>query len=571
MKLFGFEIIRKDDNSASTQTFTLPGVADDVGNAGIVGVQAFSGNLYSNNQSTAIEVTENNHIQQCREIAGYHEVDDAIEEIISEAIITVENMDSIKLDLSNTQFPDPIKDKIRKSFKKIYNILDFKTKGHGIFRRWYIDGRLNYHIVVDEKNMKSGIQELRYIDPKKIRRVRQFIGSTPDNTLIGKIDEYYIYNASGINDALMTDVQGVRVSKDSIAYAHSGLTDSNNRYIVSFLNKAIANANKLRTLENSMVIYRLVRAPERRIFYIDVANLPKARAEQYLQGIMQKYKTKLTYDSVTGKIRDDRSVMSMTEDYFIPRRDGAKSTEITTLQGQSMNGGVDELEYFKKQLLQSLNVPLARMDSSSSFNVGNSGEITKEESNFSKFITRLQTQFSILFDELMEKELILTQVMSIEEWEYERKNIHYEFLKDNYFVELQQSDMFASRLGLLGQAEPFIGTYFSKEYVFKNILKMTDEEIEIEKQRIAKEKEDNPDVHEPTEVTHQVNLQHQLASIEVDKENSMIGKDEPNPFREDFGTHTNSDSNKLDEAITQMILDMRLSKNIITSVDDITK
>jgi hypothetical protein len=333
LRLFGFEIIRQEDKGSNTQTFVQPSVVDEIGNAQVVGINGFGGNFYSNSQATSMEITENNHIQQCREIAMYHEVDSAIEEIVSEAIVSDENKDSIKIDLSNTQFSEPVRIKVRKAFKKIYNILDFKTKGHSIFRRWYIDGRLNYHIVIDENNTKAGIQELRYVDPKKIRRVRQFVPTDGNAlSLSGKISEFFQYNANGIDEKMEIGQQGIQISKDSIAYCHSGLPDANNKYIVSFLGKSIPTANKLRTLENSMVIYRLVRAPERRIFYIDVGNLPKARAEQYLQGIMQKYKTKLTYDSVTGKIRDDRSVMAMTEDFFIPRRDGNKSTEILPLQ-----------------------------------------------------------------------------------------------------------------------------------------------------------------------------------------------------------------------------------------------
>jgi hypothetical protein len=532
LRLFGFEIIRQEDKGSNIQTFVQPSAVDDVGNAQVVGVNGFGGNFYSNSQATSMEITENSHIQQCREISMYHEVDSAIEEIVSEAIVSDENIDSIKLDLSATSFSDPVREKVRKSFKKIYNILDFKTKGYGIFRRWYVDGRLNYHIVIDENDTKAGIQELRYIDPKKIRRIRQFVPVDGNaQSLSGRISEFYQYNANGIDEKQEIGHQGIQIAKDSIAYCHSGLTDANNKYIVSFLGKAIATANKLRTLENSMVIYRLVRAPERRIFYIDVGNLPKARAEQYLQGIMQKYKTKLTYDSVTGKIRDDRSVMAMTEDFFIPRRDGNKSTEILPLQGAAQNGGVDELDYFKKELLKSLNVPYARLDSNGTFNTGNAGEISKEEANFAKFIGRLRTQFNSLFDDLLAKELVLTNVMSIEEWESERKNVHYDYLKDNYFVELQQSDVFANRLGTLAQAEPYVGKYFSSEYVFKNILMMTDEEIEVEKARIAKEKKENPEMHTPTDQMHQLNLHQGMANIDVDKEIAIADELEPNPFK----------------------------------------
>jgi hypothetical protein len=567
--LFGFEIVRRDEPSESVQTFVQPSVVDDIGNAQVIGVNGYMGNHYSNAQATSIEITENNHIQQCREISMYHEIDSAIEEIVSEAIITDENQDSIKLDLSQTSFSDPIREKVRQSFKKVYNILDFKTKGYNIFRKWYIDGRLYYHIVIDEKSPKTGIKELRNIDPKKIRRIRQFVPDGNHTTSFsGKILEYYVYNSSGIDDHLQSNEQGTKISKDSIAYAHSGLTDANNKYIVSFLNKAIAPTNKLRTLENSMVIYRLVRAPERRIFYIDVGNLPKGRAEQYLQTIAQKYKTKLTYDSVSGKIKDDRQIMSMTEDYFIPRRDGNKSTEVVPLQGASQNGGVDELEYFKKELLRTLNVPYSRLDSNSSFNIGNSGEMSKEEANFAKFIARLRTQFNMIFDDLLGKDLVLTQVMSIEEWESEKKNIHYDYLKDNYFAELLQSDMLATRLGTLAQAEPYVGKYFSMEFVKRNILMQTDEEIENEAKQIEKEFADDPDHHVPVDSLHQTNLHKQMTDIDMDKEIAVNATIDPNPFKEELAV--DNSTIKLNESMTALFKSMTHENLKMIDIDDIT-
>ena len=567
--LFGFEVVRKDEPSESIQTFVQPSVIDEVGNAQIIGVNGYMGNHYSNASATSIETTENSHIQQCREIAMYHEIDSAIEEIVSEAIISGENEDSIKLDLSQTGFSDPIRGKVRKSFKKVYNILDFKIKGYNIFRKWYIDGRLYYHIVIDEKSPKSGIKELRNIDPKKMRRIRQFVPDGNNTTSFsGKVVEYYVYNNTGIDDHLQSTEQGTRISKDSIAYTHSGLTDANNKYIVSFLNKAIAPTNKLRTLENSMVIYRLVRAPERRIFYIDVGNLPKGRAEQYLQGIAQKYKTKLTYDSGTGKIKDDRQIMSMTEDYFIPRRDGNKSTEVVPLAGASQNGGVDELEYFKKELLRTLNVPYSRLDSNSSFNIGNSGEMSKEEANFAKFISRLRTQFNMLFDDLLGKELVLTQVMSIEEWESEKKNIHYDYLKDNYFAELLQSDMLATRLGTLAQAEAYVGKYFSMEYVKKHILMQTDEEIENEAKQIEKEYADDPDHHIPVDSMHQTNLHQQMTNIDMDKEIAVNAATDPNPFKEEVTV--DDSTTKLNESMTELFKSMTHANLKIIDIDDIT-
>lgn len=983
--LFGFEVVRKEEPSETIQTFVQPSVVDEVGNAQIIGVNGYMGNHYSNASATSIEITENNHIQQCREIAMYHEIDSAIEEIVSEAIITDENEDSIKLDLSQTTFSEAVRVKVRNSFKKVYNILDFKTKGYNIFRKWYIDGRLYYHIVIDEKSPKSGIKELRNIDPKKIRRIRQFVPDASNkNSFSGKVVEHYVYNNTGIDDQLQSAEQGTRISKDSIAYSHSGLTDANNKYIVSFLNKAIAPTNKLRTLENSMVIHRLclvgnsrikttngysyikdinigdevysydnngnlaltkvnhtinngikptysvkskhhniigtethpilvhskftniieyvdikdinpdvhsfvfakldsdditkidsgrensviiegfdywvklkiknkelilkekskelniklstirnflyasqyvpestanyildsigytgernytkklsgfcknsvnfpeyvdeefsklfgfligdgsigkydivfaegvhpelneyysnlmkkyfgncvrgntprtysnwkssntlgaeimhkmgyidgcknkripewvfnsddkikmafvvglvdadgcikvnkttelwsaeielanerliddvkelwtsmgyssghirhrikpagriikgnnyplpeskswtiyislkplekfekintveyfadvevfdigveheehnfvangvvvhnTRAPERRIFYIDVGNLPKGRAEQYLQGIAQKYKTKVTYDSVTGKIRDDRSIMSMTEDYFIPRRDGNKSTEVVPLAGATQAGGVDELEHFKKEVLKTLNVPYSRLDSGSTFNIGNSGEMSKEEANFAKFISRLRTQFNMIFDDLLGKELVLTQVMSIEEWESEKKNIHYDYLKDNYFAELLQSDMLATRLGTLAQAEPYVGKYFSMEFVKKHILMQTDEEMENEAKQIEKEYEDDPDHHVPVDSLHQTNLHQQMTDIDMDKEIAVNAAVDPNPFKEEVVI--DDSAAKLNESMTELFKSMTHTNLKMIDIDDIT-
>jgi hypothetical protein len=570
LNLFGFEIIRTNNDNKEVQTFVHPTPVDDVGQANVIGTNSY-GNFYSNNSATAVDITENAHIQQCREIAAYHEVDNAIEDIVSEAIIADENEDSIKLDLSKTSFSDPVKQKVRKSFKKIYNILDFKTNGHNIFRKWYVDGRIYYHIVIDEKNIKDGIQELRNVDPKKMRRVRTFVNESGAsvNNLVGQVHEYYAYNPNGIDEKNTVDPNAIKIAKDSIAFAHSGLMDPNNKYIISYLHKAIANANKLRTLENSMVIYRLVRAPERRIFYIDVGNLPKARAEQYMYSVMQKYKTKITYDSVSGKIRDDRSIMSMTEDIYIPRRDASKSTEITTLEGlgKGSNGTVDELEYFKKQLRESLNVPASRQEGSQ-FNMGQVDGQSREEVKFSKFVNRLRTRFNALFDDLLGKELVLTRVMSIEEWEYEKRNIHYDYLKDNYFVELLESDMFATRLGTLAQAEPYIGKYISMEYARKNILKMTDEEIELEKKRIeAERKEHGDDVHTPAEMQHQANLHQITTDIDMEKELAVNDALEANPFAVKEDVDTEDSTEVLTAAMTDLFRSMTESNKLINADD----
>lgn len=542
-QLFGFSFQRAETEETKIQTFAPPSIADDLGQATLVGSSSFAGSQLPQQQTAAAEQSENSLIFQYRELALVNLVDIAIEEIVSEMIITDENADSIKLDLSNVEVSDQVKVKIRKSFKKILNLLDFKTKGHDIARRWYVDGRINYHIIIDEKNPRQGIKELRYIDPKKIKRIRSIVPlnkstdsrSFNSNTFNyqSKIIEYYMYHESGFDGKTDPTLQGIRIAKDSIAHANSGLTDPTNRIIIGFLHKAIPAANKLKTLENSLVIYRLVRAPERRIFYVDVGNLPRARAEQYMNNVMQRYKTKITYDTVSGKIKDDRNIMALTEDYWIPRQAGSKSTEIGTLQGMQANSQVDELEYFKKDLAQSLNVPYSRIAGDAVFALGRSGEISREEARFAKWITRLRTKFNQLFDELLEREIVLSQIMSLEEWEYIKKDVHYEYIKDNYFTELLQADMLASRVATLSQVEPYVGKYFSQEYVMKNILMMTDEEIENENAQIKKEREEDPSQHVPVDQVHQVNLAGQMADIDVDKETRIAkaqGK-EPNPFK----------------------------------------
>lgn len=541
--LFGFSFERQEKETSKIQTFAPPSVADELGASKIIGTNTFIGSQAQNPQAASLEVTENQYIMQYRQLAMIPTVDTAIEEIVSEAIIIDEVEDSIKIDLSGTNLSDPIKTKLRKSFKKIINLLDFKTKGYEIFRRWYIDGRLNYHTIIDEKNPKAGILEVRYIDPKKLKRIRELVPTTRGSTLNSnsysyesKIVEYYIYNENGVDAGSSALAQGIRISKDSIVHVNSGLTDPTNKLIIGFLHKSIADANKLNTLENSMVIYRLVRAPERRIFYVDVGNLPRARAEQYMHSVMQKYKTKLTYDTVTGKVRDDRNIMSLTEDYWIPRQGGSKSTEIGTLQGSQSSGTTDEVEYFRKKLMQSLNVPYSRLAGDTTFSLGRSGEVSRDEARFSKFISRLRTKFNSLFDELMKREVVLSQIMSLEEWEYIKRDVKYEYLKDNYFNELMESDMFANRIGVLAQVEPYVGTYFSKEYVYKSILKMTDSEIEEEKKRIQKEREsDDPNIHTPVDQMHQLNLQAQTNDLEIGKAQALSkippAGETPNPFK----------------------------------------
>lgn len=528
--LLGFTIKRKEEESSVT-TFVPPAITDDLGVANMMGgVPSFYGyNAALDSSISATEVSENSLITQYRDIAKYPEVDKAIEEIVSEAIIVDENDDSVKIDLSNTNLSEATKDKVRTSFKKILRLLDFKSKGFDIFRRWYVDSRINYHIIIDEKNFSRGIVELRFIDPKKIKKIRKVVKTESDK--IGtKYIEYYKYNEQGI-DSKESNTTSIDIAADSIAHANSGLTNTHNTAIIGYLDKAIAPANKLRTLEHSMVISRLVRAPERRLIYVDTGNLPRARAEQYMQSIVAKYKTKITYDTITGKVRDDRNIMALTEDYFIPRQNGSKSTEFSTLKSDAGNtNSVDEIEYLKKQLLEALNVPVTRLDSGAVFNIGRSGEISREEARFSKFIQRLRVKFNDLFDALLCRELVLTNVMSIEDWESVKKDVHYDYLKDNYFTELLESDALANRLGVLAQIEPYIGRFYSDEYVRKVILKQTDEEIKEIDAQIEKERNSDLDAHVPSETRHQVDLQTKLSTIPQQEVSDTASQ--PNPFKE---------------------------------------
>lgn len=520
--LFGFKLIR-DTPEGEVQTFAQPEITDDIGEAKqIPGMTSEFGILSAfanNNGNISIQESENNLISQYREIARNPEVDKAIEEIVSESIIVDEKSQSVKLDLADVELSEPIKEKMHESFKKTLRLLNFNQKGFDIFRRWYIDGRINYHIIIDEKNIKRGVVQLRYVDPKKIKRIRTQIVNN-DTKEVSWV-EYYEFSETGIDTQQSIQQpqkqQTIKISTDSIAHANSGLTNSKNNIIISYLDKAIAPANKLRSLENSMVIYRLVRAPERRLIYVDVGGLPKHRADQYMQSVVGKYKTKITYDTVTGKIRDDRNIMALTEDYFLPRINGSKATEFDTLSSQGTNAGaVDEIEYTKKQLLEALNVPVSRLESSM-FSMGRNNEISRDEARFSKFINRLRMKFNDLFDSILSRDLILTGVMSIEDWDKIKQDIHYDYLQDNYFTELVESDILANRIGVLQQIEPYIGIHYSNEYVRKNILRQTDEEIKQIQKQIKKEKASNPDAHTNADIFNQTELASRMNNIDLDK------------------------------------------------------
>ena len=397
---------------------------------------------------------------------------------------------------------DGIKTKIRQEFRHILSLLDFDKKSHEIYRNWYIDGRLYYHKVIDFKNPHEGIQELRYIDPMKMRYVRQQKKSEKDKYRLSnvnsdnpmdfefpQIEEYFVYSPKLTyptgNPSSMGGSQGIKMSKDSVTYCTSGLVDRNKGSTLSYLHKAIKSLNQLRMIEDSLVIYRLSRAPERRIFYIDVGNLPKVKAEQYLRDVMMRYRNKLVYDASTGEIRDDKKFMAMLEDFWLPRREGGRGTEISTLPGGQNLGEITDIEYFKKKLFRSLNVPSSRMDGEGGFNLGRSSEILRDEVKFSKFVSRLRKRFSYMFHDMLRTQLILKNIITPEDWDIMEEHIQYDFLYDNHFAELKDAELLNERLNMVQVAEPYVGKYFSQDYLRRKILRQTDEEI-VEQDKIMK-------------------------------------------------------------------------------------
>ena len=383
-----------------------------------------------------------------------------------------------------------IKKRIKEEFERILQLLDFNNKAHDIFRRWYVDGRIFYHKVIDSQNPRKGIQQLRYIDPRKIKKVREVqTGRKGQVDVVKKFKEFYIYNQHG--HQVNNTSTGVKLTFDSIAYCPSGLIDMHKGTVLSYLNKAIKPVNQLRMIEDSVVIYRISRAPERRIFYIDVGNLPKIKAEQYLKDVMNRYRNKLVYDASTGEIRDDRNHMSMLEDFWLPRREGGRGTEITTLPGGANLGEIDDITYFQRKLYRSLNVPISRLEAEQNFSLGRSTEITRDELKFTKFVGKLRKKFSVIFNDLLKTQLILTGVIAEEEWKSMSEHIQFDFLQDNNFTELKNAELLKERLEMLSQVENYVGTYFSKEWVKKNVLHLTDDEIGEMQKQMDSEGDDN--------------------------------------------------------------------------------
>ena len=459
--------------------------------------------------------TEFELIKRYREMALHPECDSAIEDIVNEAIVSDSYDSPIEIELSNLNASDGIKKIIRQEFKYILDLLDFDKKAHEIYRNWYIDGRLYYHKIIDLKNPSEGLKELRYIDAMKMRYVRKQkkndkarlnalnpLKNDPMDYDFPELEEFFIYNPksiTGANPMQNSGSPGIKMTKDSIAYCTSGLVDRNRGSTLSYLHKAIKSLNQLRMIEDSLVIYRLSRAPERRIFYIDVGNLPKQKAEQYLRDVMMRYRNKLVYDAQTGEIRDDKKYMAMLEDFWLPRREGGRGTEISTLPGGQNLGEITDIEYFKKKLYRSLNVPPSRMDGEGGFNLGRSSEILRDELKFSKFVGRLRKRFSGMFNDMLKTQLLLKNVITPDDWEIMSEHIQYDFLYDNHFSELKEAELMNERLSLAATAEPYVGKYYSQDYVRRKILRQTDIEI-LEQDKIIENEIKKGIIPDPTTI-----------------------------------------------------------------------
>ena len=491
-RLFGFSIEDKDKESPSVISPVPQNNEDGVDHyisSGFYGQYVDIEGVYR---------TEFDLIKRYREMSLHPECDGAIEDVVNEAIVSDLYDSPIEIELSNLNASDKLKTAIRKEFKYLKEILDFDKKSHEIFRNWYVDGRLYYLKVIDVKKPQEGIKDLRYIDPLKIKYIRQ--EKKKPNTLANnprseelkltspEIEEYFAYNptpttASNTFQSGGTQKSVVKIAKDSISYCTSGLVDRNKGTVLSYLHKAIKSLNQLRMIEDSLVIYRLSRAPERRIFYIDVGNLPKVKAEQYLREVMNRYRNKLSYNAQTGEVRDDKKFMSMMEDFWLPRREGGRGTEITTLPGGQNLGELSDIEYFQKKLYRSLGVPESRIAAEGGFNLGRSSEILRDELKFAKFVGRLRKRFANMFTDMLKTQLLLKNIVSVEDWNSISDHIQYDFLYDNQFAELKESELMNERLGILATIEPYIGKYYSNEYVRRKVLRQTDAEmIEIDEQ-----------------------------------------------------------------------------------------
>lgn len=514
--LFGFTISREKDEveQAVQQSFSPPSQEDG---ALTITSAAYYG-TYVDLDGTAKNEVE--LISRYREMAMQPEIESAIDDIVNEAICQDDDGKSIDIILDDLEQPDKIKKAIKAEFQTVLRLLNYKRMGQDIFRRYYVDGRLYYHVIIDRENPAAGIQELRYIDPRKLRKIREMKKQKDERTgaeIMKVVNEYYIYN-----DKIVTGSSsnygpvGVRITTDSIVSVVSGLMDSRRAVVLSYLHKAIKPLNQLRMIEDATVIYRISRAPERRIFYIDVGNLPKLKAEQYLRDIMVKYKNKLVYDANTGEVRDDRKFMSMMEDFWLPRREGGKGTEITTLPGGQNLGELEDVKYFQKKLYGALNVPISRLEPNQGFSIGRVAEVTRDELKFNKFIERIRSKFSEVFDHAMRVQLVLKGICTAEEWDLFKENIYYDFIKDNNFTELKDAELMKERLTLLASIDPYVGSYYSRGWVQRQVLRMNDDDIELMDKEIDEEK--SMGLGLPTEITTQVAQQQMMGQVDAENQ-----------------------------------------------------
>ena len=493
LKLFGFELKR-----TSTKKKLLPSVVPptDEDAAGYISTGAGAYGQYINFDG---DQSKDNAqlIMRYRGVAMNPEVDMAIDEIVNEAIVSSELESSVDLKVDEIEAPKKIKDQILEEFENVVGLLKFNDIGHDIFRSWYIDGRTVHHLLVNESNVKAGIQEIRHIDSAKIRKVKEIKYKKDPQTgvkIVDKIDEYYVYEEKPGSNT----VQGVKISTDAISYITSGLLDESKKKVISHLHKALKPINQLRMMEDSLVIYRLARAPERRIFYVDIGNLPRGKADQYMKDIMTKYRNKLVYDASTGQIKDDRKHMSMLQDFWLPRRENGRGTSVETLPGGDNLGQIDDIIYFQKRLYRSLNVPVNRLEQENQFSLGRSSEITRDEVKFQKFIDRIRRRFGTMFLGILKKQLILKGIITAQDWEEWKDDIYIDYIKDNHFAELKDAEILQNRIGLMNEITQYVGEYYSKEWVQKNVMMLDDEEIAQMKKQIDKEMAEG-DIPDPEE------------------------------------------------------------------------
>lgn len=493
LKLFGFEIKRANNQKAAEQLPSIVPPLDDDG----AGYITASGSHYGSYVDLSGEQAKDDKelIQKYRLIAQHPEVDAAIEDIVNEVISGEDQV--VDLNLDNVDTTDSIKDQIKEEFHGVAAMLDFQSYAHDIFRRYYVDGRIYHHLIVDPKRPQEGIQEIRPIDATKIRKIKEVKKErdpVSGASIVKKIDEYYIFTEAG-NASYQSQAAGskssnaVKIHPDAISYVTSGLMDSRRKKVISYLHKALKPVNQLRMMEDALVIYRLSRAPERRIFYIDVGNLPRGKAEQYLKDIMSRYRNKLVYDANTGDLKNDQKHMSMLEDFWLPRREGGRGTEISTLPGGQNLGEIDDIVYFQKKLYRALNVPIGRLDPEQGTGIlGRTSEITRDEFKFQKFVGRLRRRFADLFYNILRKQLLLKGIITEDDWESWKSSLYVDYITDNYFTELKNAEMLRERVNMLREVEPYLGSFYSKEWVRKNVLMFTDDDIKTMEDQIEKEK-----------------------------------------------------------------------------------